>query len=66
MIKLMVAAKCCCFHIYRNKLFNGKPILQFGAATFVLIFVSLSSLAALFALFSAKRLCLDPKSFTIL
>ena len=37
----------------RNKLFSGKPILGFGAASFALIFAVLSSLAALFALFTA-------------
>ena len=42
-----------CFHNYRNKPFSGKPFLQFGAAPFVSIFVVLSSLAALFALFPA-------------
>ena len=32
-----------CFHNYRNKLFNGKPILPIGAAAFLFIFVALSS-----------------------
>ena len=39
------------FRNYRNKLFSGKPILPFGVAPLVYIFVVLSSLAALFALF---------------
>ena len=36
---------------YRNKLFNGKPILRFVATPFVFVFVVLSSLAAIFAFF---------------
>ena len=42
-----------CFHNYRNKLFNGKPILGFGAAPFVFVLAVLSSSAAVFALFPA-------------
>ena len=38
-----MAANVSCFHNYRNKLFNGKPILRFGAALFVFIFALLSS-----------------------
>ena len=41
--KLIVAAKWCFFHNYRNKLFNGKPILRCGAAPFLFIFVILMS-----------------------
>ena len=54
-----------CFH--RNRLFDGKPILRLGVARFIFIFVVLSSLAAIFALFLAwqqKRPCLHSKSFT--
>ena len=39
-----------CFHNHRNKLFSGKPILQFGAAPFVPVLVELHFLTALFAL----------------
>ena len=39
--KMMVAAKWCCFHSCRNKLFNGKPILRFGVAPFLFILVVL-------------------------
>ena len=50
-----------CFHNYGFKLFSGKPISQFVAASFLSIVVVLISLAALFALFPAQsqnRLCL--------
>ena len=41
------------FHNYKNKVFSGRPILQFGAAPFVFTFVILrvGYWAALFALF---------------
>ena len=39
------------FYNYRNKLFNGKSILEFGASPFVFIFAVISTLSALFALF---------------
>ena len=42
-----------CFHDYKSKLFNGKSILEFRVAPFPFIFVVLSCLTALFALFSA-------------
>ena len=42
-----------CFHNYKNKLCSGKPIFRFGAGLFVFIFMVLSSLPALFALFLA-------------
>ena len=41
---------CGYFHNYRNKLFSGKPFMRLGGATFVFIFVVLSSLAALLSL----------------
>ena len=37
----------------RNKLFSGKPILQFVLAPFLFIFAVLNFFAALFALFLA-------------
>ena len=51
--KVMVAANDDRFHNYRNQLFNGRSIIQFVAARFLLTFAVLSSLAALFALFPA-------------
>ena len=45
----------------QSELFSSKPILQFDAAPLVFLFVVLSTLAALFALFLAyrqKRICL--------
>ena len=42
-----------CFHNYRNKLFNGKPILGFGATPFVFVLAVLRSSAAVFAFFPA-------------
>ena len=42
-----------CLHNYRNNLFSSKPIFRFGVGHFVFIFVVLSSLTALFALFLA-------------
>ena len=47
----MAAVNCGCFHNYRIKLFDSKPILRFGTALFAFILVVLSSLAALLALF---------------
>ena len=38
---------------FRRKLCTDKPMLRFGAAPFVVIFVVLSSLVALFAFFLA-------------
>ena len=41
------------FHSYRSELFSGKPILRFGAALFLFIFVVLTFLAALLVLLPA-------------
>ena len=51
--KMMVATNNGCFHIYRIKLFNDKPILRFGAAHFLFILVVSSSWTSLFVLFPA-------------
>ena len=51
--RMMVAATCFSFYYCRTKLFSGKPILRFGAASFVFISVVLASWAALFAFFPA-------------
>ena len=40
-----------CFNKCRNKLFNGKPTLRFGAGPFVFVFVVLDTLGAVFVLF---------------
>ena len=43
------------FHNYSNKLFSGRPILEFVAVPLVLVFVVLIYLSALFVLFLAWR-----------
>ena len=54
--KLMVAAKWWLFRNYRNKLFNGKLSLRFGAAFFIFIFVVLNFLTALLTCFRHSNL----------
>ena len=51
--KIIIAANGGCFHNDRNKLFSDKPILSVGSVPFLSIFLTLNSLAALFALFPA-------------
>ena len=49
----MLVVFICPTHNYKNKPFNSKPILRFGAVSYLFIFMALGSLAALFALFPA-------------
>ena len=53
----------------KNELFSGRPILRFGGLAFVLIFVTLRSLAALFALIRPqheKGPYLSPNTYNLL